>query len=368
MQVSVQSLPDHTINPFTGKYNETVAERYSWLLDAAVVAEENNFHGYWVGEHHGVARYVVPSPQMILAAMAAKTSRLQLGAGVVVLPLCNPLRVAEQFAMLDVISKGRAVLGLGSGLARDSFKYFDADGANAAEMSREKLDAIIALWESTNFTQPKGKFIQAFNDVTISPRTYRDKPLPIVRACAHDESAADAGRRGQKIILHTVAKPFDFNKRLADIYRESFVKAGHNPDGMSVGVIIMSHCVTSNGDKARKSWHQYIDNYFLHGGKLPPDKYPEGTRPANDGTPQIGMFHPSHICGTADEILEMLDERYRQVGGWDELICIFDNGGIPGDEAMDSLRCFGETVIPQLHRIGKTRVASNISGAPQALA
>jgi alkanesulfonate monooxygenase SsuD/methylene tetrahydromethanopterin reductase-like flavin-dependent oxidoreductase (luciferase family) len=345
MLVTVHTLPDHTTNPFTGHYNETPAERYEWLIQAAVASEQKGFNSFWVGEHHGQSRYLVPSPQVLLAAIAARTSRLELGAGVVILPLCNPLRVAEEFAVLDLISKGRAILGLGSGLARDSFTMFDEDATQASEMSREKLDAIVQLWSERNISKPRGKFVQGFNNVTLFPRTYRDRPLPIVRACAKEESAIDAARRGQRITLHTVGKPFDTNRRLADLYRENYIKSGHDPKEMSVGVIIMAHCVLRDGESARKHWHQYIDHYFIQGGKT-------AAPLSNNGSPQPGVFHPSHICGTADEIADMLEVRYREVGGWDELNCIFDNGGIPGTEAMDSLLCFGETAIPLLQQIG----------------
>lgn len=345
MRVSVQSLPDHTTNPFTGAYNETPAERMAWLIEAAIAAEQSNFDTYWVGEHHGWSRYLVPSPQVVLAAMAARTSRLKLGAGIVILPLCHPVRVAEDFAVLDQLSRGRAILGVGSGLARDSFGHFDEDPANANEMAREKLQAIIQLWSESNIVKPRGRFVGAFNSMTISPRTYSDAPLPIVRACGSEESAADAGRQGHRITLHTVARPFTANKRLADVYREAYLAAGHPPDRMSVGVIIMAHCVPKDGDAARDRWHQYIDHYFIQGGKK------AAPVSENTGAPQPGVFHPSHICGAPDDVLSMLAQRYREVGGWDELICIFDNGGQPGHEALISLKCFGENVIPRIDEI-----------------
>lgn len=357
MRVSVQSLPDHLPNPFIKQYNETSAERYAWLIEMASIAEQNGFWGFWVGEHHAVSRYLVPSPHVVLAAMAARTSRIKLGAGVVVLPLCTPVRVAEDYAVLDQIAKGRVMLGVGSGITKATYDLFGANPDESDEMSTEKLDAIIQLWSEKNIKLPERRYVPAMKDVTLVPRTYRDAPLPIYRACAREETAIDAGRRGQKLSLHTVSRGFELNKRFADVYRETYLAAGHDPKEMTVGVIIMTYCAPKDGKRAREHWHQYIDNYFETGAAIRAEKKarlkltsPEESADVFNPLPQVGVFHSSHIGGTADDILEMIDDRYRQIGGWDELNCIFDNGGIPREEALESITCFGQEVIPQLQR------------------
>lgn len=358
MRTLIQSLPDHLVNPFTGRFNETQAERLKSLVDMGPHAEKYGFWGYTMGEHHCDSMFVGASPQMMLAAVAAKTSRLKVAGAVVVLPLCDPLRIAEEYAQLDLISNGRAMMGVGSGITNAAFALFGLDVADAAQLSNEKIDRILTLWSERNITVPPTKFLPGLNNVTLMPRTFHDRPLPVFRACARVETAINAGRRGEKASIHTIARTFGQAKEVADAYREAYTKAGHDPANMSVAITVMLRCVSGRGDQGRDNWHRYIDNYFSHGAAVSQEKWKDDLKrqkaaasPVDEGIPQPGKWHPSHIYGSADEILEMLGKRYEQMGGWDELVCIMDNGGQPREEVFDSIQSFGETVIPRLHEI-----------------
>ncbi len=141
MRFDVVSLGDHLPDPNRRHYNQTQCDRYQTLVQMGLRAEELGFGGIWLGEHHA-SDYIVPAPQMILAAIAAGTRRIRLGSGVSLLPNSDPVRLAEEFAMLDLFSKGRAEIGFGSGITRAYLQAVRPEGrASDRHFGREsRLD------------------------------------------------------------------------------------------------------------------------------------------------------------------------------------------------------------------------------------
>ena len=146
------------------------------VLAECIYAEEIGLNSAWVPEHHFGLFGVLPSPPTFLSYVAAKTSRIKLAPATVVLPLNHPLRVAEDFALLDLLSQGRAVLSAGRGYDAREYTAFGVDFSQSLEIFFEGLDIVQKAWTQDTFSHD-GKFYQ-FPECTITPRPVQ-KPLKV---------------------------------------------------------------------------------------------------------------------------------------------------------------------------------------------
>ena len=150
---------------------------YKEMLGQIEYAEELGYDSVWLAEHHGSPYGSLPSPQVAMASIAQITERMRIGLAVSILPFDHPVRIAEDFAMVDVLSNGRLDLGVGRGYQPREFKMLGlADKQeHSREIFEESLDIIVGLWENETFSY-NGKHFQ-LEDVTITPRPVQ-KPRP----------------------------------------------------------------------------------------------------------------------------------------------------------------------------------------------
>ena len=144
-------------------------------------ADEMGYGSVWLAEHHFSEYGVMPSISVMAAALAVQTKRIRIGTGVVVIPLHNPIRVAEEFAMVDLMSDGRLEFGVGRGYQPSEFAGFDIDMETSRERFDEYLDVVLKLWPGKEVTF-KGKYIQLDN-IRVRPKSLQD-PHPPVWAAA----------------------------------------------------------------------------------------------------------------------------------------------------------------------------------------
>lgn len=249
MRFDFFSLGDHLPDPHIGAFHESQAGRHRMWVDLGVHAETLGFSGVFFGEHHG-SSYVLSSPQMLLAAVAARTTRVRLGTAVSLLPTNDPVRLAEDFATLDLISDGRAEIGLGAGITEHTFRLFGHPVEHAAELSAEHLDLLQRLWTEPRVTWA-GRRRPPFEDFELQPRTAAGRPIPIHRATATSLATAEAaGRAGHRLMVMTIVGSFADARPLAETYRAAYRAAGHDPAGMGVTAVAYVH-VQADGARAR---------------------------------------------------------------------------------------------------------------------
>src|SRR4051812_12574081 len=140
-------------------------EVYDYQIEVVELLEELGFDGVWIAEHHFRDYGVVNNIFTMLANLAARTENLRLGTGIVVLPLHNPIHVAEEAAMVDVLSNGRLELGIGRGYQSIEFESFGLSLAEARDRFDESLNMILELWTGEN-VHFQGKFYGTGNEVT----------------------------------------------------------------------------------------------------------------------------------------------------------------------------------------------------------
>ena len=168
-------------------------------LEQCIYAEELGFNSVWVPEHHFSMFGVLPSPAAFLCHVAARTERVKLGPGTVVLPLNHPVRVAEEFALLDLLSNGRAVLSAGRGYDDREYQAFGANFSDSQELFFEGMDIIKKAWTQETFSH-EGRHYQV-PEISITPRPVQHPFPPTYVACFSQPTLMYAARNGFNCIF-----------------------------------------------------------------------------------------------------------------------------------------------------------------------
>jgi len=353
MKFDCLSLGDHLPDPRTKRYSDTQAERHRMWVSLGIRAEELGFSGVFLGEHH-CSDYILSSPQLVLSAIAFQTNRIRLGTAVSLLPNCDPVRLAEDFATLDLLSNGRAEIGFGGGLTENTFALFGQDINKGAEIYLENLELIQKLWNERAISW-SGSFRSPIHDTELEPRTFSGKSIPINRATAGSvETATHAGRSGHRLMLMTAFGNFGDFRHLAEVYRDAYRSSNHDPKDMSVAILAYVH-VQKDYNRAREYWRPYIDNYRSFTKALTEAKGMSRSikaAHAKFATAQTtDYFREADFVGDPRAVIDKISNANAAVGGADRLLCYFDVGGLSQEDTLASMTIFAEQVIPALENL-----------------
>jgi alkanesulfonate monooxygenase SsuD/methylene tetrahydromethanopterin reductase-like flavin-dependent oxidoreductase (luciferase family) len=333
--------------------SQTTARRYRDLIAEAAAADTFGFDTIWLAEVHFAPHFsVMPAPMMLLAAIAERTERLRLGLAVNLVPLHHPMRLAEETAMLDVLSGGRVEFGAGRGAFNLNYRGYGVDIETSRELFAEGLEFVQAAW-----TQHRVKFSGkhfSVDGVEVIPKPIQ-RPHPPIRLAANSpETFVYAGEHGYRIFAGGPVNPFPVLGDRLKLYDDALKKAGHQrPDDWLAGLLL----VFAGRDRAsvRTIVEPSLRNYFnsvlqviepqsnlpIHHEDF--EKLRERLRAMQYETAEsiMGAYgEPEYI---ADKIAE-LRERF----GFDRLVCWFETGGISGHEnVIESMRLFAERVMPR---------------------
>ncbi|WP_157979516.1 LLM class flavin-dependent oxidoreductase [Kribbella monticola] len=186
-------------------HRESMTRYYADCLEEVTVAEEVGFETIWMPEHHLAADGMLPSPLVMAAAVAARTQRIRIGTSILVLPLHHPLRIAEDAAVVDLISGGRLVLGIGQGYAAEEFAAFGVERRHRAHLLEEGIAVLRQAWSEAPDVQG--------NQVTPKP----ERPIPLFIGGVTKAGLERAARLGDGVIVYC-ATPADLlaRRRLLD--------------------------------------------------------------------------------------------------------------------------------------------------------
>ncbi len=192
----------------------------------AEAAEAAGFSGFFVGEHHQDKDGFLPSPFVVLAAIAARTQRIRVGTAVLLLPLHHPIRVAEDAATLDIVSGGRTVLGVGLGYQEADFRAAGIDRRERVPRFEESVDILRRAWTGEPIRH-KGRAFE-IDDVRVTPAPLQQPGIPIWVGGWVPAAVERAGRLGDALVLGP-SFTLDENRALADRYRAAAEAAGRTP-------------------------------------------------------------------------------------------------------------------------------------------
>ena len=194
------------------------------MLEQVEYAEELGFDSIWIAEHHSSRYGICPSLMPLLTHIAGRTKKIRIGAGVSVLPFYNPIFLAEESAMLDVLSNGRLDFGVGRGSADYEYGNFNIDMDTRDVRTQEALDIILGLWTQSDFSY-QGEFYQV-KDLTIAPSPVQKPHPPVYMAVSRTPASVDVAVERNLPILTSFSTPEADNLGLFSLYAERCAAAG----------------------------------------------------------------------------------------------------------------------------------------------
>ncbi|RIK99301.1 MAG: hypothetical protein DCC71_20380 [Proteobacteria bacterium] len=343
LEIGLLSLGDCLADPTSGA-RPTPAERHRAILEEAVLSESVGFDSVWLGEHH-FCDYVLASPPVLLAAIAARTRRIRLGTAVTLLANLDPVRVAEDYATVDAISDGRVELVAGRGILVDAYEAFGQKTDESRERFRENLALLRRLWSETE-VRWSGRFRAPLDAVTVEPRPVQRPHPPIwVGGGSSPHSVDLAAELGLPLMLPSVLAPaLDF-RPLVERYRSRWQAAGHDPAAARVGCCHHVH-VGASTQEARERWRPYYLNYLAFVDRV------WSRRELVHAKAKVELDYDRllagvAICGSPAEVADRIAAA-RDALGLDVHLSMFDLGGLPPAAVAESVERFAAEVIPQL--------------------
>ena len=325
---------DLAFNKETGKFANP-QQKLQEILAEIKLADELGIDVFALGEHHR-PDYVVSSPEMVLSAAASITKNIKLMSAVTVLSSAEPVKVYQDFSTLDLISGGRAEIGVGRGSFIESFPLFGYNLNDYHELFEEKLDLLLKINTQENVTW-KGKLRAPMENQTVYPRATNNGKLPVwIAVGGTPESVLRAARLGLPLVVAIIGGlPKQF-KPLIEFYKQEFLKNGHNPEEMQIG--IHSHTLVSEDPEVIDG---YFENYAAQMNRIGSTRgwYPYTKMQYEDGRSKDGAL----FIGNSDEVAEKINT-VKEMFGLTRYIAHMDVGAPNHEVMMKSIELFGTKV------------------------
>ena len=339
-EVGIYSFVELTSDPITGS-TLSPTERMSNLMETIELADQVGLDVFGLGEHHR-PDFISSSPVTILAAAAAKTKNIRLSTAVTVLSSDDPVRVFQDFATLDLLSKGRAEIMAGRGSFVESFPLFGYDLNDYNELFSEKLELLLKLRETEIITWA-GKHRPALFEQGIYPRPHQEK-IPIwIAVGGTPESVVRAGTLGLPMALAIIGGMPERFAPLTDLYRASASEAGHNPTDIQLS--INSHGFI--GDDSKQAADDYFPSFQQMMNKIGKERGWSGiTRQQFEGSRSL---RGSDFVGTPDEVIEKILFQHK-IFGHGRFLIQLGVGSIPHAKMMRAIELLGTKVAPVVRK------------------
>jgi alkanesulfonate monooxygenase SsuD/methylene tetrahydromethanopterin reductase-like flavin-dependent oxidoreductase (luciferase family) len=314
-------------------------------IGLAEAAEAGGLDGIWLGEiHFNGSRSIQSAPLAFASFLAARTRRLRIGIAVQVLPLGNPLRIAEEAATVDQLSEGRLDFGVGRSGLPEHYTGFSIPYDESQERFDETLEILLKAWTEERFTY-EGKYFQ-FHDVCAVPKPYQKPHPPLRVAATSEESYAAVGRRGLPIFLAVRTSSISDLESYVGAYHAAWREAGHRGRG-EVAAILPVY-VAETDRQAREEAEASAMHFFHSVGTA----LAAGPRHATGERLRRLTFDEVlkdfAVYGSAERVADRIEE-LREVIGFTKLAVWMNVGSrVPHERVLASMRRFSELVIPRL--------------------
>ena len=306
------------------------------LIAEAQQAERSGFDSFFVTEHHQEPGGYFPSPLPLLGAIAARTSMIRLGTGIAILPLYHPTRLAEDCAVIDIISKGRLILGVGMGYQAVDFGAYGLKVSDRVSLFEEGIEIVRRAW-----TEEKVYFVgkrYTLTNVAVTPKPVQKPSPPIWVAAVGDEAMKRAGRLGDALLADSFQLPARLKPRV-ELYRRTAASRGR-PHKV---VLFREGYVAESREKAIEEYeagllstHRY---YWRHGSY-----YQDIKREEDLDLNRISLDRL--ILGAPHDCAEKVSMWNREIGADYFLIRFRHPAGPSHEKVLKALEMFGQEVIP----------------------
>lgn len=335
MQIGIDSFAAVVSDPRTG---ETLAatDRLNNLIEEIETADRAGIDVFGIGEHHR-PEYLDSAPALILAAAAARTSRIRLTSAVTVLSASDPVRVFQQFATLDLLSRGRAELVVGRGSFVEAYPLFGLALEDYDSLFAEKLELLLRIRDETH-VQWSGRHRPALTGQGIYPRPAQDR-LPVwLGVGGTPASFARAGTLGLPLMVAIIGGDFRQFRPLIDLYRRAGRQAGFAPEQLRVGVHAFGF-VGETSQAARDAFWPGHQRLFSALGQE------RGWRPPTreDFDAACGPAG-AYLIGDAQAVAQKVEAMNRALGGLSRLTFQMTNVLLPHAEMLRGIERLGTQV------------------------
>jgi alkanesulfonate monooxygenase SsuD/methylene tetrahydromethanopterin reductase-like flavin-dependent oxidoreductase (luciferase family) len=329
------------------RQNMTQAQAFEESFQQVEAAEQLGMDAVWLAEHHfSPDRSVLASPLVIASAIAARTTRVRIGLAVQVLPLTNPLRVAEEAATVDHISKGRFNFGIGrSGLT----KYYDGYNVPYTE-SRERfleaLSIILKAWDKERFSHEGAYF--SFHDVTVVPKPLQQPYPPIRVALASPETFSLIGSMGHSVFVSANTPLPQLRERL-ELYRQARQEAGHT--GPADIALRIPAYVAETAERARDEPETSTRHAIQYGAQelsgFAASQETAERLQRRASVPYDELLKQRLLYGTPDAVVDRLQAYEAELGISSVVLEMNYGGQLPYEQIIHSMRLLTEKVVPK---------------------
>ncbi len=341
MEIGIDSFIATLADPVTGALYDPVV-RLQNLLEEVELADRVGLDAFGIGEHHR-EEFLDSAPVVILAAAAARTKRIRLNSAVTVLSAADPVRVFQEFATLDLISKGRAEIVAGRGSFTEAYPLFGLNLRDYDSLFSEKLELLLKIRESLH-VEWKGKHRAPLTGQAIYPRPLQN-PLPVwVGVGGSPESFVRAGTLGLPLMIAIIGGDPHRFRPLVDLYRETGKRAGHAPERLKVGI----HALGSVGDSDAQAADDFFPGYARMFTEIGKERGWPPTRRAH----YDAMLGPAGalIIGGVKTVVEKILHYNEVLGGISRLNLQMSPGTLPHAKALHAIELLGEKVAPLVRK------------------
>jgi alkanesulfonate monooxygenase SsuD/methylene tetrahydromethanopterin reductase-like flavin-dependent oxidoreductase (luciferase family) len=320
------------------------------ILDETIHADALGFRSAWIGEHHFNSLGVLSCPDLVLAYAAARTRNIRLAPAVTVLPLHHPIRVAEQWASLDLLSGGRVEFAAGRGYDRREYLPFGVSFADNQEIFNEGMDVVRRLWAAAGPISHRGRFYN-FDNVSITPKPVQ-RPLPAYVASFSKPSIELAAKLGCGLVVAPFAAALSFGglRQVAALYRETCAAGGATPGRLICSYFTHFADDAASERAARERQVRYYRECVIPSLPSDPKTAPPSYAYSIGMVERLQKVRPEDLTenavllGSAQQITDTLKKA--EAAGFDEVILYFNVGLKPHSQVKDEMTRFAEEVRP----------------------
>jgi probable LLM family oxidoreductase len=325
---------------FSGNSTKVIndADAMTQLLDRIEHADHAGLDIFGIGEHHRKG-FLDSAPTLILAAAAARTERIRLTSAVTVLSAADPVRVFQNFATLDLISRGRAEMVAGRGSFIEAFPLFGYNLQDYDDLFEEKLELLLKIRDN-EFVTWSGKFRPPLKNQSVYPRPLQNS-LPIwIGVGGTPESFIRAGTLGLPLMVAVIGGETHQFRPLVDLYREAGKKAGFMPEQLKVGMHSLGYVANTSQEAVNDFYPGYAESMTKVGRER---GWPAMTRARFEA--QAGP-RGALLVGSAEEVAEKILRHSEALGGITRLTFQMDSAELPHEKLMQSIELIGSRVKP----------------------
>ena len=333
MEFGIMSVSDVTRDPVSHK-TPSEGERLAATFDEAVKADEVGFDVFTIGEHHNPP-FWSSSPTTFLAAVAAATKHLTVSTSTTLVTTNDPVRLAEEYAVLQHVAHGRVDLMLGRGNTLPVYEWFGQDIRQGLSLALEHYDLLHRLWRE-DVVDWQGLFRGPLRGFTSVPRPLDDVPPFVWHGSIRTPQIAEqAAFYGNGFFANGIFWPQNHFRQLVDLYRARFEHWGHGTRQQAVVGVGAQVFVRKNSQDAIEEYRPYFEDSPLY----------------RDGPSMEEMMAQTPLLiGSAQQIIDRVLQQHETYGDYARQLFLVDHGGLPAHTVIEQIEFLGSEVLPVLRK------------------